>query len=122
MAYKPTNRVGGIGSARPQRLFQILSILWEQANANDGRDGGAPGCTHEWMTTGQIAREMGMATSPQFRGLLDELFGQNMIFVEVRPYRANMQVYVWRISEDARWSRQWKGAFDAWLEPQAALA
>jgi hypothetical protein len=122
MSHKPVGRAGGIGSARPQRMFQILTILYEQAFANDGRSEGAPGCTFEWMTTGQLARACRMVASPHFRGLLDELLGSGAIFVEARQYRSNMSVYVWRISENTRWSETWKAAFDAWLEPEKVLA
>lgn len=117
MAYKPQKRTAGQGSARPQRLFQILSILYEERFAND-----ATFNPEGWMTSGQIAREMRLTTSPHFRELLDQLYGDGCIEVRARYWRKNMQVFDWRIKDDTRWCAAWRSAFDAWLDPQAVLA
>lgn len=122
MAYKPVARVGGWGSARPQRQFQILTVLFDEYYDRAGDRGAGHDKLIGWLTTGEIARRCRLKPSPHFRGILDELLGRGVIFVEARPYRANMSVYVWRISENARWSEDWKAAFDAWLDPEQVLA
>jgi hypothetical protein len=121
MGYKPVARVGGIGSARPQRMFQILTQLYEQRFANDACHDRVNEDECAWMTTGELARACELKPSPHFRGILDELLGQGAIKVQARQYRANMLVYVWSIGDNTRWSEQWKGAFDAWLDPLSEL-
>jgi len=115
--YKPVKRTAGQGSARPQRLFQILSILFEERYAND-----ATLKPEGWLTSGQIAREMHLTASPHFREMLDELYGQQWIEVRARHWRKNMQVFEWRLQPHTRWTEKWKPAFDAWLEPEKVLA
>jgi len=121
MSYVPVKRTAGQGSARPQRLFQILSILYDHRYPHR-----ADSIIPDWnldatLTTGEIAQKCGLRSSPHFRGLLDELLGGGVLEVLPEQYRVNMLVYKWRISERARWSDKWKAAFDAWLEPEGVL-
>lgn len=116
--YRPVKRTTGWGSARVQRQFQLLSILYEERYANDAThdpDGG-------WLTTGQLAREMQMTPSPHFRELVDEMFGKQYLEVRVNQWRKNMPVYLWRIQPHVRFTETWKASFDAWLEPERTLA
>ena|SRR5271154_6565608 len=117
--YKPTKREGGAGVARVQRKFQILSRLYERMTLEAQMN--LPGEEAGWMTTGLIARECAMTTSPHFRALLDELLGQGAIQVKAVDWRTNMQAYVWRINDNTRWSSEWKAAFDALLDPEEVL-
>lgn len=122
MGYKPVSRVGGWGSARPQRLFQILSILWDKRETEINEPLYPPEDRNLEMTTGQIARACGLKPSPHFREMLDELYGQGFLLVRAEDWRKNMQVFYWRIDVNTRWSEQWKAAFDAYLEPESVLA
>jgi predicted transcriptional regulator len=120
MSYRPVKRSSGQGCARPQRMFQILSLLHERREADASqpeRDLNAG-----WMTTGEIARAIGLSQSPHFRGIIDELFGQGHVEVHTDEWRKNMPVYYWRISDTARWSKTWRAAFDAWLVPEEVLS
>jgi hypothetical protein len=122
MSYRPGKRSAGQGSARVQRLFQCLATLYdarETLNENSTvRSFGELG----WLTTGQIARAMGMTQSPHLRGLLDELLGQGLIVVQAVDWRPNMQAYVWKLSDNARWSEKYKAAFDAYINPESVLS
>lgn len=121
MQYTPVRRAQGQGSARPQRLFQLLTILYDATSSTTatGRRLGMPDTG--WLSTGEIARQMGVSTSPHLRGMLDELLGKGAIKVQAVDWRPNMQAYVWHIGDNTRWSDDWKAAFDAWLEPDLAL-
>lgn len=122
MMYNPPKRLQGQGSARVQRMFQILTILYDVQQA----DSKLPASDHwkkgGFMTTGQIAQSLKLTTSPHLRGILDELLAQGAITVKAIDWRPNMQAYVWALAKDCRWSEQWKGAFDAWLSPEKVLS
>lgn len=117
--YQPPKRTAGKGSARKQRLFQILVALYEERYTTDNlvNDNGYEGS----LTTTQIARTCGMSLSPHFRGLLDELFGKGLVKVTVDNYRPTMQRYYWFIDEYARYHQDFIGCFDAYLDPEGAL-
>lgn len=120
--YQPVKRMAGQGSARPQRLFQILTVLYERRFEQYDVDATLVHGGDATMTTNEIAKQCGLKASPHFRGLLDELLGGGHLAVLPEQYRVNMMVYKWQISDRARWSEDWKAAFDAWLEPAKVLA
>lgn len=122
MMYEPPKRPQGQGSARVQRMFQILTILYDARWSEDGFDHALHGYPHGWMTTGQIARSLKLTSSPHLRGILDELLAQGAITVQAVDWRPNMQAYAWCIADNARYSEKWKAAFDAWLSPEGVLS
>jgi len=111
--FKPVKRTTGQGSARIQRLFQVLTILQEAADF-DGEKG--------WRTSGQIAKAMHITTSPHFRGLLDELLGQGVIAVRERAWRKNMVAYEWCIQKRAYTHSDYAGAWDAYFKGEKVLS
>lgn len=113
MSYKPPKRTAGQGSARIQRMFQILTIL-EEAASVDATDG--------WRTSGNIAKCMGLAVSPHFRGLLDELLRYGLVGVREKAWRKNMVAYEWCIQEKAYHHEMFARAWVAYHNPEEALA
>lgn len=117
--YTPVRRSNGGGCARVQRMFQVLSRL------HDERYTKVDSCVNQgdwagWLTTGQIARSLGMSNSPHLRGILDELYGKGFVLLQTDYWRPNMQVVYWQIASNARYSRQWIKAFDAYLNESFA--
>lgn len=113
MQYNPVKRTTGQGSARIQRMFQILTILADEAESESGSG---------WLTSGQIAKAMKLTTSPHFRGLMDELLAQGVVAVRERAWRKNMVAYEWCIQERAYMHDNYARAWQAHLNSEKALS
>lgn len=119
--YSPIEQ-GGVGCARVQRKFQILTCLYDQAFPEPGARTAHAGTARDgWLTTGEIARCCGLSASPHLRQLLAELAYRADVVGESEQYRSNMLVFYWHIGTDVRYSAEWIGAFDAYLFQEAAL-
>lgn len=113
--HQPSKRSNGAGVARIQRKAQILTCLYDQWYPEEYGIPMNMGIWTGWLTSGQIARCCGMSASPHFRGLLNELYQDGAIVGKSTPYRSTMTAYYWKIHEDARYSKEWIGVFDAYL-------
>lgn len=116
----------GNGSARVQRMFSILSVLYDERYIfpHQEFDGWIPeGSTLKkyrgewagWLTTGDVARALGLKPSQHLRGLLAELQADSFLLMQTKPYRANVHAHMWMIADNARYSATWRRAFDAYL-------
>ncbi len=113
--YQPVQRSNGAGAARVQRQAQILTRLYDERfpepyaiRCNEGEWAG-------WLTSGQLARSCGMASSPHFRAMLYELHQDGFLLFQTTPYRKNVHAHMWQIADNARWSLAWIRVFDAYL-------
>lgn len=115
MMYKPVEKSSGVGCAKPQRQAQILTCLYDQRFPEIGAAQANAGSRQGWLSTGQLARACGMSASPHFRKLLLDLIEWGAVVGESEQYRSNMSIYYWKIADETRWSKEWRGVFDAYL-------
>lgn len=124
--YQAVKLPRGNGSSRIQRKFSILSVLYdERYGAPDHQlqwlnPDDTPVQTHGgewsgWLTTGDVARKLGLKPSQHVRGLLNELKADSFVLMQSAPYRANVHKHMWMIADNARFSPTWQRAFDAYL-------
>lgn len=109
--YKPQKRLAGQGALRAHRIFQIMTCIYDHDDHDP--DGG-------WMGTGQIARCVGLTTSPNFRGILDEMLAKGWLEVREKAWRRNMSAYEWRLTE-AAFHGAYEGSWKAYWTPDEAL-
>lgn len=108
--YIPTVRTSGQGSERQQRQFQILTVLDDAASLVYSPNAGPSG----WITTGGIAKTMGMSKSPHFLAMLYEMVAEDWIERRVVTWRKNAIAHEYHIVFRVRWSSRWGKAFDAY--------
>lgn len=126
MVYQAVKLARGNGSSRIQRKFSILSVLYDERYVLPHQEfsGWIPdgssfkkyrGEWAGWLTTGDVARQLGLTSSAHLRGLLAELKADSFVLMQTKPYRANVHAHMWMIADNARHSATWARAFDAYL-------
>lgn len=105
----PDKRKEGNGAKREGRMFQIMTVLYEDKfQSKEDRDsvGG--------LTSTQIARQIGLAPSWYVRDLLQEMLSVGWITGEIRDKANGASAFVWWIAEYAEFSDKWREAFKVW--------
>ncbi len=105
----------GNGKDRAGRKFEILTFLYEARYvrhlvqlADDPED-------RSWRSSHEIAKALRMTPSQHLRGILEELYQEGLVLIEMIPHRKNVSKSTYTIADNARYSPEWRDAFDQWL-------
>ena len=109
--FKPDKRKEGNGSKREGRMFQILTILYDQREWHKLSDP-----DEIWLTSTQIAHQMGLDPSWYVRDMLQEMHANNWITGTVEEKKNGAVAYIWSIAVGVEKSERWRDAFSAWYE------
>ena len=107
--FVPDKRKEGNGSKREGRIFQILTVLYEDKMSGANKSGENVG-----MTSTQIAHALGLAPSWYVRDILHEMSANGWITGWMRDKNNGATAYVWAIMEFVEFTERWRGAFVAW--------
>lgn len=107
--FVPDKRKEGNGAKREGRMFQVLTVLYEQkVNAQSRADETLA------LTSTQIARAIGLAPSWYVRDLLQEMASAGWITGEIHDKENGAAAFVWWIADRVEFSDRWGAAFLAW--------
>jgi hypothetical protein len=97
MSYMPKklDRVGR-GYPRSERKRQLVAALIDCANLNPKEDD----C---WFWTGELAHLVGLKNTPNFLGMLWEMYYEGTLLYQSAPWRPNQLGYRWSLSANALW-------------------
>lgn len=109
--FVPDKRKEGNGAKREGRMFQILTVLYDEKFHNTSDDDQPFG-----LTSTQIAHMLGLAPSWYVRDILAEMAANKWISGWTRDKANGACAYVWAINADVEYSEKWHDAFVAWYE------
>jgi len=113
--YQAVKRSNGNGAARVQRKFSILSRLFDERFSRAKEQQLHAGELRNWLSTYEIAKDIGMKPSGHLRDILNELTREGFIEQKFVQHRSNREKSMWKIASKTRNSATWKAAFDAYL-------
>lgn len=106
--FTPNKRQAGQGVERRLRKFQILTVLDDHLRETES------GTQYErGMTARQIAKRIGMSSSPHLRNLLDALYLEGAVLMHEYPYRPNCPQYRYTLDPAAFYKAHYR---DLWVE------
>lgn len=107
--FKPEKRKLGHGSDRTARYFQILTLLYER------RDNAAVDQNSD-MTSVEIARAIGLASSQHVRNILADMLYRGWLLKRVENRANGIDVIHYSCAWEVEYSAEWREAFIAWYE------
>ena len=114
--FTATKRQTGNGKDRQSRKFEILTFLYEARYVHPDRVGASEHFPRGWRTSHEIAAACRMKPTQHLRSILEELYQEGLVLIELVPHRKNVSKSAYTLADNARWSSDWKEAFDGWLE------
>jgi hypothetical protein len=105
----------GNGKDRAGRKFEILTYLYEARYFMSAVKLDQNGNARSWRTSYEIARALHMKPSKHLRGILEELYQEECVWIDAMVHRKNVRKFTYAIDPNVRWSSEWRAAFDQWL-------
>lgn len=118
--FTATKRQFGNGKDRDSRKFEILTFLYDARYRQSGRVGASEHYPRGWRTSYEIAHACGMKPTQHLRGILEELYQEGVVLIELVPHRKNVSKSAYTVADNARWSIDYKEMFDSWLEQDSS--